>query len=60
MKTISIAFCFNEPWCTLASGAISSVIRHATEQFQYDIYIVQDDITDTSQYMLSALNWKKT
>lgn len=55
MKTISIAFCFNNAYCILATGAISSLIRHATSQYHYNIYIVHDDISAQNQYLIKTL-----
>ena len=55
MKTISVAFCFNDAYCTMASGAISSIIRYARGQYQYDIYIVEDDISDHNKYLIKTL-----
>ena len=58
MKTVSVAFCFNNAYCSLAAGAISSLIRHTSEQYQYDIYIVQDDISEQNRYLINTLNDK--
>ena len=58
METVSVAFCFNNPYCQLASGAISSLINHASDDYQYDIYIVHDDISEHNQFLLSGLNRK--
>lgn len=58
MKIVSIAFCFNDKFSLLATGAISSLIRYTTDQFQYDIYILQDDISEQNKYVIRALNKK--
>ena len=58
MKTVSVAFCFNNAYCSLAAGAISSLISHTSEQYQYDIYIVQDDISEQNRYLINTLNDK--
>lgn len=58
MNTVSIAFCFNNAYCALASGAISSLIRNITDKFQYDIYILQDDISEQNKYLINSLNDK--
>lgn len=55
METVSVAFCFNDAYCTMASGAISSLIRHSTGQYHYDIYIVHDDISTQNQYLIKTL-----
>ena len=59
MKTVSLAFCFNNAYCPLASGAISSLIRHTSNQYQYEIYILQDDISEQNRFMISSLNDKE-
>ena len=59
METISVAFCFNNAYCPLASGAISSLIRHTSIQYKYDIYILQDDISEQNQYLINLLNRSK-
>ena len=55
METVSVAFCFNDAYCTMASGAISSLIRYSTAQYHYDIYIVHDDISAQNQYLIKTL-----
>ena len=59
MKTVSVAFCFNNSYCPLAAGAISSLIRYTTNSNQYDIYIVQDDISEHNRYLINTLNGKQ-
>lgn len=59
MKNIDIAFCFNDAFCALAAGAISSIIRHSSENNQYHIYIVNDNISDYNQYLINTLNEKQ-
>lgn len=58
MQIISIAFCFNNSFCSLAAGAISSLIKHTSEQYKYDIYIVHDDISEQNQFLIRTLNRK--
>ena len=58
-NTVSIAFCFNDSFCLLAAGAISSLIRHTSDKYQYDIYIVQDDISKQNKYLINSLNQKE-
>lgn len=55
MKTVSVVFSFNNAFCELAAGAIGSLIRHASTQYQYDIFIVHDDISIQNQDILNTL-----
>lgn len=56
METVSIAHCFNNNYCKMAAATIASEIRHFSESFHYDIYIVHNDITEENQYLLGRLN----
>lgn len=58
MTSVSLAFCFNNSYCELASGAIASLIKHTTEKYQYDIYILHDDISVQNQHLINTLNQK--
>lgn len=58
MDIISVTFCFNNSYCPLAAGAISSLIRHTTSKYKYVIYIIQDDISDYNKYLINTLNVK--
>lgn len=56
MDTVSVAFCFNNAFCHLAAAAIASLIRHASPQVRYELYIVHDDISPYNQLLLGGLN----
>ena len=55
MDTVSVAFCFNDAYCTIAAGAISSLINNSSSEYKYNIYIVHNDITEKNQYLINSL-----
>ena len=58
MDTVNIALCFNNNFCQIAAGAVQSIICHTSQKFQYDIYIIHNDITDQNQNLISKINNK--
>ena len=59
MGSISVVFCFDDNFCSLAAGAISSLIMNTSEKNTYDIYIVQHDISEVHKYQLIKINEKQ-
>lgn len=59
MGNISIAFCFNDRYSVIAAGAVSSLIKNTTIKYNYDIYIITDDISDHNRYRLNKINNKE-
>lgn len=58
MSIVSVAFCFNDRFCHLAAGAIASLINHVKDRDQYNIYIVNFDISDQNKVLISGINNK--
>ena len=56
METVSVVFCFNDAFCRLATGAISSLINNASDSYNYDIYIIHDDLSVKNQFIINSLN----
>lgn len=56
MSTVSIALCFDDGYCTHAAGTLASIVNHATDGNQYDIYIVHDGINEHNQNQLKKTN----
>ena len=59
MGNVSIVFCFNDRYCILAAGAIASLIKNTTSKYQYDLYILHDDISEKNRYLINSLNDKE-
>ena len=55
MDTINIACSFNNAYSYQAAGLLASIVRHASAQWHYVIYIVHDDINEYNQYQLNKL-----
>lgn len=58
MNTISIALCFGNDYCTMAAGALASIIAQASDKYVYDIYIVHNGISEQNQELLKGINKK--
>ena len=59
MENITVVFCFNDRYCTLAAGAIASLIKNTTLKYSYDIYIIHNDISDLNIFRLNKINNKQ-
>ena len=59
METVSVVFCFNDSYCIYSVAAISSLIKHTSEKYKYDINILHYDITEYNQSVIKNLNNKK-
>ena len=58
MAIVSVAFCFDDKFCTLAAGAIASLIHHVKANHQYDIYIIHYDISEQNKNLICGINNK--
>ena len=56
MGTISIALCFDNSYFTSDAGILATIVKHASDGNQCDIYIVHDSITEPNRVLLRKIN----
>lgn len=56
MSTISIAHCFDNSYFTSDAGTLATIVKHASDGNQCEIYIAHDSITEHSKVLLKKVN----
>ena len=58
MDTVNIALGFNNNYCQVAAATIASVIKHSTPKYNYQIYIISNDLSEYNKYFINQINSK--